>query len=109
MTAAEIARNLGYTDLYTVLAPIIYHFVPHAVLTTLQAHFHDLIRNDLRARPHEIAELRLPDLVVLTELRVPLMWFPLKPEGPKKVRVSCVSVVTGARADEWRIGVYVSA
>jgi hypothetical protein len=95
MTASEIARNLGYTNLDAILAPIIYHCVPHPVLATLQTHFHDLIRDDLHTLAHEVADLRFPDLVVLTELRIPLMWFPLKPRGLKKVRVSCVSVLQG--------------
>ncbi|KAH6667471.1 hypothetical protein B0J14DRAFT_704554 [Halenospora varia] len=79
MTAAEIARELGYTDLFTLLAPTIYHCVPYDVLATLQEHFHGLIRLQLHQLPQELANLRLPELVVLTELRVPLMWFPLKP------------------------------
>jgi hypothetical protein len=88
MTAAEIARELGFTDLYDILAPIIYHCVPSAVLAMLQTHFHDLIRFDLRGATQELATLRLPDLVVLTELRMPMMWFPLKSRRLNGVRVS---------------------
>jgi hypothetical protein len=88
MTAAEIARELGFTDLYDILAPVIYHCVPNAVLATLQTHFHDLIRFDLRGAAQELATLRLPDLVVLTELRMPMMWFPLKSRRLNGIRVS---------------------
>jgi hypothetical protein len=88
MTAAEIARDSGFTDLYNVLAPVIYHCVPSTVLATLQTRFHDLIRFDFHESTHELANLRLPDLVVLTELKVPMMWFPLKPRGLNRVRVS---------------------
>jgi hypothetical protein len=88
MTAAEIARDSGFTHLYNALAPVIHHCVPSAVLATLQTRFHDLIRVDLRESTQELANLRLPDLVVLTELKVPIMWFPLKPRGSNRVRVS---------------------
>lgn len=91
MTAAEIARDLGFSDLCNVLAPVIYHCVPSSVLATLQTHFHNLIRFHLRASTEEIANLRLPDLVVLTELKVPTMWFPLKSRSLNRVRVSSLS------------------
>lgn len=95
MTAAEIARELGFTDLYDILAPIIYHCVPSAVLAMLQTHFHDLIRFDLRGATQELTTLRLPELVVLTELRMPMMWFPLKSRRLNGVRVSslCLLIV----------------
>jgi hypothetical protein len=88
MTAAEIARELGFTDLYDVLAPVIYHCVPSTVLAMLQTHFHDLIRFDLRGATQELATLRLPDLAVLTELKMPMMWFPLKSRKLNGLRVS---------------------
>jgi hypothetical protein len=88
MTAAEIARDSGFTELYNVLAPVIYHCIPSAVLATLQTRFHERIRLDLRDSTGELANLRLPDLVVLTELKEPMMWFPLKPRGVNGVRVS---------------------
>ena len=91
MTAAEIARDSGFSDLYNVLAPVIYHCVPSTVLATLQTHFHGLIRFHLGASSDELTNLRLPDLVVLTELRVPMMWFPLKSRGLDRVRVSSPS------------------
>lgn len=91
MTAAEIARDSGFSDLYNVLAPVIYHCVPSGVLAALQTHFHDLIRFHLRASTEKLANLRLPDLVVLTELKVPMMWFPLKSRSLNRVRVSSLS------------------
>ncbi|OKL58457.1 hypothetical protein UA08_06368 [Talaromyces atroroseus] len=86
MTAAEIAYELGYTHLRAILAPIVYHCIPHDVLTTLQMHFRNLIRKDLYGQSGEIASLRLPDLIVLTELKEPLMWFPLKPNPLRRSR-----------------------
>jgi hypothetical protein len=88
MSAAEMASELGYTNLSTVLAPIIYHCIPHDVLAILQTHFHSLIRKDFYGKEREIADLRLPDIVVLTELEEPLMWFPLKPSALTRLRVS---------------------
>lgn len=82
MTAADIAREIGYTEVLEILAPRIYHTIPHDVLATLRTHFHSLICEDV----NETSHLRLPDLDVLTELKEPLMWFPLKPSPPNRIR-----------------------
>lgn len=74
LTATEIARVMGHLHLTDILAPVIYHPVPHSTLARLQALFHEMIRADSR----EVSNLVLPELVTLTELRVPEMWFPLK-------------------------------
>ena len=75
---------IGRWELTDVLNSEILYPMPHPIFTTLQSHFHNLIRSNLSTRPNELATLRLPDLQVLTELELPMMWFPLKPEGPKK-------------------------
>ena len=77
MTPLELAQDLGYQSLYNVLSPIIRQAVPAQTLGVLQHKFHELIRNDLRDRV-EIEHIYLPVLVVLTELEVPQMWFPVK-------------------------------
>ena len=84
MTALEIATAIGRWELVDLLNLEVFHPRSHSILTTLQTHFHNLIRSNLSARPNELAVLRLPDLLVLTELEVPMMWFPLKSEGPTK-------------------------
>ena len=84
MTALEIAMAIGHWEIVDVLNSEILYPVSHPILTILQTHFHNLIRSNLSARPNELAALRLPDLPVLTELELPMMWFPLKSEGPKK-------------------------
>ena len=84
MTALEIAMAIGRWDLVDLLNSEILYPISHTILTTLQIHFHNLIRSSLSARPNELAVLRLPDLLVLTELEVPVMWFPLKSEGPTR-------------------------
>jgi hypothetical protein len=81
MTAIEMATALGRQDLFAILSPEILYHVPHSILATLQTHFHNLIRNNLATKTHELAVLRLPDLAVLTELEIPIMWFPLKPQN----------------------------
>lgn len=88
MTAIEMARELGYTQLFDTLAPTIYHCLPNHVLETLQNHFHYLIKIQLHSWPHEYATIRLPELSVLTELKMPLMWFPLKSRVARVPRVS---------------------
>jgi hypothetical protein len=57
---------------------VIYHTVPHQTLARLQSLFYEIIRADLRGN---MAHLVLPDLVALTELRVPEMWFPVGDQG----------------------------
>ena len=84
MTAVEMAMAIGRWELVDVLNSEILYSISHSILTTLQTHFHNLIRSNLYARPYELAALRLPDLLVLTELELPMMWFPLKSEGPTK-------------------------
>ena len=42
--------------------------------------FHEMIRADFG----ELSDLVLPDLVTLTELKVPEMWLPLKRNGVKE-------------------------
>jgi hypothetical protein len=51
--------------------------VPSKALEILQNRFHDLIRDQLG---HEVTSehLYLPELVPLTELEIPEMWFPLR-------------------------------
>jgi hypothetical protein len=95
MTALEIAQHLGATHLESVLAPVIYHAVPNNVLSRLQERFHGLVREDLGRRAAK--GLRLPELEVLGELRVPLMWFPLRQsQGGGGVRVCLLVLVPGS-------------
>lgn len=87
MTALEIARFLGFKHLFKILSPIIHHPVPGAVLFKLQENFHCLIRDDLADWPVE-ANVRLPELELLTELDVPEMYFPLRSPKVAMVRPS---------------------
>ena len=74
LTPADIARESGHFHLADILAPVIQHTVPHQTLARLQSLFHEMIRADWGI---QMAHLVLPDLVALTELRVPEMWFPV--------------------------------
>ncbi|KAH1433938.1 hypothetical protein KXX32_000986 [Aspergillus fumigatus] len=78
LTAVEIARELGYSDLWAILTPVIRHFVPARILMNLEQKFHVLIHAELAGFAH-LKYLRLPQLVVLTELENPQMWFPIQP------------------------------
>ncbi|OXN04993.1 hypothetical protein CDV58_05629 [Aspergillus fumigatus] len=78
LTAVEIARELGYSDLWEILTPVIRHFVPARILMNLEQKFHELIHAELAGFAH-LKYLRLPQLVVLTELENPQMWFPIQP------------------------------
>lgn len=86
MTAAGIARELGYSHLFDILAPVMRHYIPANDLINLQSQFHDFLRLDMGGsldRHH----LWLPELVVLTELERPEMWFPVE-AGGQSSRVS---------------------
>lgn len=76
MTPVEMAHFLGYSHLYNILAPVIRYNVPLGTLALLQKHLHSFMWKELEDLP-ERAHLRLPELVVLTELEVPELWFPL--------------------------------
>lgn len=64
-----------------MLAPVIYHSVPQKTLARLESQFHEMIKADLGERA---AHLVVPDLVALTELKVPEMWFPVGEQGDSK-------------------------
>jgi hypothetical protein len=68
---------MEYTNLADILAPVIYHLTPKNTLARLEALFHKMIRADLGGA----SGLVLPDLLPLTELKVPEMWFPLRHNG----------------------------
>ncbi len=85
MTALEMARFLGFRHLYDILSPVLHHTIPHTTLDKLQQNFHDLIRTHL-AGLREGANLRLPELELLTELKNPEMYFPLKSPNIAMVR-----------------------
>ncbi|KAJ6167567.1 hypothetical protein N7497_000410 [Penicillium chrysogenum] len=78
LTASEIAHELGYDDIYSILAPVVRHTLPAATLTFLQARFHELLWAELEdCGPLPLGGIRLPPLAALTELERPEMWFPL--------------------------------
>lgn len=81
ITAADIARDNKHADLAEMLAPVIYHSVPQKTLARLESQFHEMIKADLGERA---AHLVVPDLVALTELKVPEMWFPVGEQGDSK-------------------------
>ncbi|KAJ6180989.1 hypothetical protein N7519_011450 [Penicillium mononematosum] len=78
LAASEIAHELGYDDIYSILAPVVRHTLPAATLTFLQARFHGLLCAELEdCGPLPRGGIRLPPLAALTELERPEMWFPL--------------------------------
>lgn len=92
LTAVEIARDLGYTHLYKILSPVIFHPFPPTDLLALQEMFHKMITEDLNG--HEYTSLlNLPDLTALTELESPEMCFPLPFLGDSCVSATCECAV----------------
>lgn len=79
-TAAEIARDMGYSDLYDILCPIIRHPIPFTVLDRLQQQLHTLLRELISDATLE-STLRLPELSVITELETPMLRFPIYRTG----------------------------
>lgn len=77
ITAAEIARELGYDNIYTILAPVTRHVLPAATLTLLQTEFDEFLQAELEeCVTLDSGKIRLPPLAALTELECPEMWFP---------------------------------
>jgi hypothetical protein len=78
LTPIEIARELGYDDIYSILAPVVRHALPAVTLTFLQAKFHELLQAELEeCGPLPPEGIRLPPLAALTDPELPEMWFPL--------------------------------
>ena len=71
-----MAQQLGYSHMFDILSPVIRHNIPARTLDSLQQKFHDLIARDLEGWPEQ-KYLRFPELVVLTELELPAMFFPI--------------------------------
>lgn len=86
MTPVEMARYLGYSHMYDILSPVIRHNLPAWTLEALQAKFHGIIRGELEDEVESL-RLRLPELVPLTELEVPEMWFPLGRSSKNDLKV----------------------
>ncbi|KIW61705.1 hypothetical protein PV05_01795 [Exophiala xenobiotica] len=112
MTALEMARFLGFRHLYDILSPVLHHTIPHTTLDKLQQNFHDLIRTHL-AGLREGANLRLPELELLTELKNPEMYFPLKSPNiamgyfyrldGRELLVTCLGISSSSRPRYFRI------
>jgi len=107
LTAVEIARELGYSDLWEILTPVIRHFVPARILMNLEQKFHELIHAELAGFAH-LKYLRLPQLVVLTELENPQMWFPIQPPSQHR-RVRHPSAHSLKQTTDCDLGIFVSS
>lgn len=71
---------MGYHEIYTALCPIIRHPVPADVLARLQDQLHTLLRTIINDSILA-AVLWFPELSVLTELKAPLLRFPVYRSG----------------------------
>ena len=74
---------MGHLHLVAILAPVIYHPVPHKTLARLEERFHEMIRGDYE----QVFNLVLPELEALTELKVPEMWFPLQHKSARACQI----------------------
>lgn len=72
----DIAKQKEYMNLTKILEPEYKHKVPFDILIKIQNHFHETIR-ERSTRLVKEENLRLPELVVLLELEMPEMWFPV--------------------------------
>jgi hypothetical protein len=86
MTALELAHELKRTQLYDLLSPITRSPIPFAILSALEAKFHEQIRSDLGASVDK-NRMYLPQLEVLTELNAEPVWFPVKLGPFRSVRL----------------------
>lgn len=86
-SAFEIARELKYNDICTILAPVPIHELSAYTMSLLEVEFHNLLRSELQGcGSFPPGGVRLPSVAALTELEYPEMWFPL--EFLRKVRLN---------------------
>ncbi|KAK7017728.1 hypothetical protein R3P38DRAFT_2985123 [Favolaschia claudopus] len=64
-TPLDIARKFQHAHLYDLLAPVIRHPIPAKTMLRLEAGLHEIIQSELS---------------VLTEIVLPLIWFPINEE-----------------------------
>jgi hypothetical protein len=85
MTPLELACDQKQTHLYDMLAPVTLSPVPASVLNALEARFHALIWRDLAGRVDK-NKIYLPSLIVLTEIGMESIWFPINLNASGAVR-----------------------
>lgn len=78
-TALDVARQYSVDELISLLEPSIWTDIGSDLLRILQGHFHNLIRLEI-GKFVETAQLYLPSLELLTELREEEdeVWFPIQ-------------------------------
>jgi hypothetical protein len=74
--AVDIARRRGNSGIVPLLEPAYARNVPENILGTIEKKFHRHVRNNTRNLV-DAHRLRLPQLEILLELDVPLIWFPV--------------------------------
>ncbi|KAK7018254.1 hypothetical protein R3P38DRAFT_2981939 [Favolaschia claudopus] len=81
----DIARKFQHAHLYDLLAPVIRHPVPAKTMLRLEAGLHEIIQSECKLNESDFASMseratRYPEVSVLTELVLPLIWFPMNEE-----------------------------
>ena len=103
MTPLELARELGFSYLYDMLAPVVRNPIPSETLMRLQAQFHDIIRHDLGGRVDE-ERMYLPVLDALTEIGDEPVWFPVKFAPIATASLAFLKLCSSKNADCFGIG-----
>ncbi|KAJ7879414.1 hypothetical protein B0H13DRAFT_2543655 [Mycena leptocephala] len=84
-TPLDIARKFRHTHLYDILAPVIRHPLPNKTILQLEKSLHDIIQAECESNEEDIERMgksatRYPEVTVLTEMVIPLIWFPINEE-----------------------------
>ncbi|KAJ7437391.1 hypothetical protein FB451DRAFT_1305653 [Mycena latifolia] len=85
-TPLDLARGARHTHLYEILAPVIRHPLPSKTILKLEESLHNIIRAECESNGDDIERMRksatrYPEVIVLTEMVIPLIWFPINEEA----------------------------
>ncbi|KAJ7814550.1 hypothetical protein B0H14DRAFT_3747511 [Mycena olivaceomarginata] len=81
LTPLDIARQFRHIHLYDILAPVIRHPLPSKTILKLEESLHNVIQTECKLNAEAVemgkSATRYPEVTVLTEMVIPLIWFPI--------------------------------
>ncbi|KAJ7041809.1 hypothetical protein C8F04DRAFT_1078810 [Mycena alexandri] len=85
LTPLDIARQFQHAHLYNILAPVIHHPLPSKTILNLEQSLHQVIQTECNLNDEDVewmhkSATRYPEVTLLTEMVIPLIWFPINEE-----------------------------
>ncbi|KAJ7310631.1 hypothetical protein DFH08DRAFT_898644 [Mycena albidolilacea] len=81
LTPLDIARQFRHIHLYDILAPVIRHPLPSKTILKLEESLNNVIQTECKLNDDGVemgkSATRYPEVTVLTEMVIPLIWFPI--------------------------------